>query len=105
TNSSRTDAEKGRSARLRFFGVTGFPSYLDEPADDDFLSGEGAIESGARIRCPYCGVLNELSLDFANRSSQEYVQDCDVCRRPWHIRVLFDNWGRVVVEVSAADDP
>jgi hypothetical protein len=84
--------------------VTGFPSYLDEPSDDDFLSGEGAVESGARIRCPYCGVLNELRLDLGTGSSQEYVQDCEICRRPWQIRVLFDNCGRVVVEVSAADD-
>ena len=84
--------------------MTGFPSYQDEPGDDDFLSGEGAIDSGARIRCPYCGVLNELRLDLGCGDSQDYLQDCEVCRRPWHIRVLLDNWGRVVVEVSAADD-
>ena len=84
--------------------MTSFPSYLDEPADDDFLSGEGPFERGARIRCPYCGVLNELCLDLSARSSQEYVRDCEVCRRPWLIKVVFDNWGRIVVEITAADD-
>ena len=84
--------------------MTGFPSYLDEP-DDDFLSGEGAIDTGARIRCPYCGVLNDISLDVASGNSQEYLHDCEVCCRPWQVRVLYDHWGRVVVEVSAADDP
>ena len=84
--------------------MTGFPSYLDEP-EDDFLSGEGAIDTGARIRCPYCGVLNDIPLDVASGSSREYLHDCAVCCRPWQVRVLYDHWGRVVVEVSAADDP
>jgi len=85
--------------------VTSFPNYLDEPADDDFLSGEGPAECGARIRCPYCGILNDLNLDLGSGCSHEYMQDCEVCARPWQVRVVFDHWGRVVVEVTAADDP
>ena len=86
--------------------MTGFPSYLDDhSSDDDFLSGEGAVDTGARIKCPYCGVLNEIAIDLASGHSQEYVQDCEVCCRPWQIRVVYDTWGRVIVEVSAADDP
>ena len=84
--------------------MTGLPNYLDESPDDDFLSGEGASECGARIRCPYCGVLNDISLDLSGNSSQEYEQSCDVCRRPWQVRVLVDHWGRVIVEVTASDD-
>ena len=86
--------------------MAGFPSYLDDQgADDDFLSGEGPIESGARIRCPYCGVVNEISLDLGSGRSQDYVEDCEVCCRPWLIRLIYDHWGRVIVEVTAADEP
>ncbi len=85
-------------------GMTSFPSHLDGPSDDDFLSGEGAVEAGARIRCPYCAVLNEIPLDLTYGKNQEYLQDCAVCQRPWQVRVVHDRWGRVVVEVSAADD-
>jgi len=77
----------------------------DQGADDDFLSGEGPIDSGARIRCPYCGVVNEIALDLHSGHSQDYVEDCDVCRRPWQIRLIYDPYGRIIVEVSAADDP
>ena len=86
--------------------VSGYPSYLDDQgADDDFLSGEGPIDSGARIRCPYCGVVNEIALDFGAGHSQDYVEDCEVCRRPWQVRVIHDPYGRIIVEVSAADEP
>ena len=86
--------------------MSGYPSYLDDQgADDDFLSGEGPVDSGARIRCPYCGVVNEIALDLRSGRPQDYVEYCDVCRRPWHIRLVHDAYGRIIVEVSAADDP
>jgi hypothetical protein len=86
--------------------VAGYPSYLDDQdADDDFLSGEGPIDSGARIRCPYCGIVNEITLDLSSGRSQDYLEECEVCCRPWQVRVIHDQSGRVIVEVNAADEP
>ena len=84
--------------------MTSFPNYLDEPADDDFLSGEGPAECGARIRCPYCGILNDLNLDLGSGCSHEYVQDCEVCCQPWTVSVLYRGDGTAEVSIVPLDE-
>lgn len=44
------------------------------------------------VVCPYCGEAVEILLDPETRG--EVVQDCEVCCRPWHLRVERDADGR-----------
>jgi hypothetical protein len=49
-----------------------------------------------QFTCPYCGEPAEVDLDagfFASDSrdnSDEFVQDCSVCCRPWRVLVEVD---------------
>jgi hypothetical protein len=52
------------------------------------------------VTCPYCFETQLLVVD--PETSGEMVQDCDVCCRPWLVRVERDADGELVVEVSAA---
>ena len=49
--------------------------------------------------------MNEITLDLGSGRSQDYVEDCEVCCRPWQVRVIYDHYGRVIVEVSGSDEP
>jgi hypothetical protein len=40
------------------------------------------------VRCPYCYEALELWVDPDTRGS--FVQDCDVCCRPWQVYVERD---------------
>lgn len=40
------------------------------------------------VRCPYCHEALELWVD--PETSGSFVQDCDVCCRPWQVRVWRD---------------
>ncbi|MDQ3519399.1 MAG: CPXCG motif-containing cysteine-rich protein [Gemmatimonadota bacterium] len=35
----------------------------------------------------------EIGLDPGGGASQEYVEDCQVCCRPWAVRVHYDEEG------------
>ena len=39
--------------------------------------------------CPYCGEANEIALDPGSGTQQEYVEDCQVCCRPWKVMVHY----------------
>lgn len=62
----------------------------------------GPADSEALIRCPYCGEEIEITLDPSGGAEQEYVEDCEICCRPWHLRVTFDLDGAAEVQVEAA---
>ncbi len=70
---------------------------------EDFESENGPADAEAIVRCPYCDEVNEIVLDPGSGSVQEYVQDCEVCCRPWQVRVFYDDSGTATVEVTAAD--
>jgi hypothetical protein len=67
-------------------------SPYDSP-DDDFPLGDGTADTGAVVACPYCGEANEIGLDPGSGEEQDYVEDCQVCCRPWHVRVRYGRDG------------
>jgi hypothetical protein len=57
-------------------------------------------EDTRRVRCPYCREWIDLFVD--PDTVGEYVEDCEVCCRPWHVRVSRDDEGRLDVSVARA---
>ncbi len=55
------------------------------------------------IDCPYCGERISLLID-CSVGTQDYVEDCQVCCKPMHIRVTVDDEGLPQVEVRREDD-
>jgi len=51
--------------------------------------------------CPWCGEPVTLVLDPGSGASQEYVEDCEVCCRPWRVRVTYGSDGRADVVLDA----
>jgi len=71
--------------------------------DDEFPLGDGDAETEAFVECPYCGETNEVTLDPGSGSDQEYVEDCQVCCRPWLMRVRYNRDGSADIEVIRSD--
>ena len=76
----------------------------DELHDEDFPLGDGTADTEATVVCPYCGQENEIAVDPGSGDSQEYIEDCQVCCRPWRVMVSYDGSGEVSVHIEAADD-
>ena len=78
--------------------------YEDE-LDEEFPLGDGTAETDATVTCPYCGEVNEIGLDPGGGAHQEYVEDCQVCCRPWRVLVEYlPDWSAMVeVEAESAD--
>jgi hypothetical protein len=79
-------------------------------ADDDFLDeefplGDGTADTTAQVRCPYCGEVNEIGLDPGGGVSQDYVEDCQVCCRPWRVLVTYGPDGAADVLLEPEDIP
>lgn len=77
--------------------------------DDDYLEeafplGDGTADTGAVVECPYCGERNEILLDPGSGPSQQYVEDCQACCRPWEVRVSYRFDGSAEVWLEPADD-
>jgi hypothetical protein len=71
--------------------------------DEEFPLGDGVVECEAEVRCPYCGETNAVVLDPGGGSSQEYIEDCQVCCRPWRVIVEYDEGGRATVTVESTE--
>lgn len=69
------------------------PSDLDPLDEDDFPLGDGTADHAIVVVCPHCGEANELGLDPGSGSAQEYVEDCNVCCRPWRVIVRYGSDG------------
>ena len=52
------------------------------------------------VHCPYCFERVSLYVDPATRGG--FVQDCDVCCRPWQVWVSRDEEGALFVRVDRA---
>lgn len=61
-----------------------------------------AFDETASVSCPWCGEMVELILDPGGAPVQEYVEDCEVCCRPWAVRVEFDRSGRAFASAERA---
>lgn len=53
--------------------------------------------------CPYCGEEVEVQADAVGPSSEQYVEDCPVCCRPWNVSVSRDG-EEVFVSLGRDDD-
>jgi hypothetical protein len=74
----------------------------DYDIDGEFPLGDGTVETSAEVVCPYCGETTTITVDPGGGSSQQYVEDCEVCCNPWQVTVRFDN-GIANVYVTALD--
>jgi len=70
----------------------------DEPFDDH------PVPDATWVSCPYCGEGVELILDPGGGSMQEYVEDCEVCCRPWMVRVAVGVDGDASVTLTTLDE-
>ena len=61
-----------------------------------------ALDRGAEVMCPYCGETVEIVLDPASGTEQSYVEDCEVCCRPWQVTVRYDETGAADVQLERA---
>ena len=75
----------------------------DDGLDDAFPLGDGTADTGATVVCPYCGQQVEIALDPGSGARQEYVEDCEICCRPWQLSVAYADDGSATVEVEPAD--
>jgi hypothetical protein len=78
-------------------------------ADDDDLEsifplGDGTAQTATIVSCPYCGEAVEIALDPGGGAVQEYVEDCQVCCRPWRVSVRYDEAGSADVSLAALDE-
>ena len=82
------------------------PSGMDDDdlLEEDFPLGDGTADTAALAECPCCGAPVEVLLDPGGGSYQEYVEDCEVCCRPWVVRVRYQDDGTAAVDLTPADD-
>ncbi|HVE78021.1 MAG TPA: CPXCG motif-containing cysteine-rich protein [Gemmatimonadaceae bacterium] len=79
------------------------PRELDEELPDG-EDDDQRVDTGHTVWCPYCGEPNEVVIDPAGGTHQDYVEDCQVCCRPWRVVVTFDRRGHAQVDAERADD-
>jgi hypothetical protein len=73
----------------------------EDDLDQEFPLGDGTAELEAEVCCPACGEVNRIALDPGSGTSQEYVEDCQVCCRPWLVRVRYRSDGTAEVSVAS----
>ncbi len=76
-----------------------------EPQDDadpgeELPATDGTADGDAVITCPHCGESIEIALDAGSGARQEYVEDCEVCCRPWRVSVHYGPDGHADVRVA-----
>ena len=72
--------------------------------DEEFPLGDGTADTEAAVRCPYCGEEVEIALDPGSGPVQEYVEDCQVCCRPWRVFVSYGEDGKAEVALEPEQD-
>ena len=77
--------------------------WTDDEIDTQFPLGDGTADTETIVYCPHCGEPNDVALDPGSGADQEYVEDCQVCCRPWLIYVKYSRDGTAEVEVYASD--
>ncbi len=78
-------------------------SAHNDGLDEEVPLGDGIAETEAAVRCPYCGEINEIALDPGSGNQQEYVEDCQVCCRPWRVVVQYQADGTADVAAEPED--
>lgn len=70
----------------------------EPPSDAGFVT----WDTEAEVSCPWCGELVTIGLDPGSGAVQTYVEDCQICCRPWMVSVVYDQGGLAQVEVEPA---
>ena len=78
--------------------------FARDPLDDEFPLGDGTADTEATVTCPYCGEVMAIGLDPGSGADQEYVEDCQVCCRPWTVRLHYADDGSAEVELSGSEE-
>jgi hypothetical protein len=76
----------------------------DQWLDESFPLGDGVADTAADAWCPYCGEPVEVLLDPGGGNHQSYVEDCEVCCRPWNVTVDFDDEGAAHVSLQQLEE-
>lgn len=76
----------------------------DETLDADFPLGDGTADTEATVHCPHCGAPNEVGLDPGSGTTQSYEEDCQVCCRPWRVRVRYEPDGSASVSAAPLEE-
>lgn len=76
----------------------------EDPIEAEFPLGDGTAETAAMVYCPYCNESVEITLDPSGGSTQEYVEDCEVCCQPWTVAVQYREDGTAEVRVDPLDE-
>ncbi|MCH9015493.1 MAG: CPXCG motif-containing cysteine-rich protein [Gemmatimonadetes bacterium] len=66
-------------------------------------SSDIVFETSADVTCPHCGETVSIRLDPGGGTGQEYVEDCEVCCRPWRVRVRYRLDGSALVQIEPTD--
>jgi hypothetical protein len=74
----------------------------DDDEDEEDVDDDADFDADSEVTCPYCGETITVLLDPGSGSTQEYVEDCEVCCRPWRVRVKYNRAGRATVHVDPA---
>jgi|AntDeeMinimDraft_5_1070356.scaffolds.fasta_scaffold135797_1 hypothetical protein len=57
------------------------------------MSFEFALKTeGCDYYCAYCGEVNSTFVDPSQGTTQQYIEDCQVCCRPNVLNVSYDEW-------------
>jgi hypothetical protein len=78
--------------------------FLDDELDEEFPTGDGTADTQGSVVCPYCGEENEIGIDAGSGNYQDYVEDCQVCCRPWRLTVSYDDEGNAKIIAAPLDD-
>lgn len=71
--------------------------------DESFPLGDGTADTEAQVICPWCFQPAHIGLDPGSGSSQEYIEDCPVCCRPWHVVVRYVADGTASVSIEPGE--
>jgi len=80
-----------------------FPRPDPRNLDELFPLGDGTADTEATVVCPYCNETVPIVLDPGSGPSQEYIEDCAVCCRPWRVLVKYLADGTASVLAEAED--
>ncbi len=77
----------------------------EESYDEEDSAGDedAEIATEAEVICPYCGETVSIALDPQGGRSQEYIEECQVCCRPWRVQVSYDEEGAAEVSISETE--
>ncbi len=59
------------------------------------------MQTSARVQCPWCFEFIEVLIDPDTEG--RFVRDCEVCCRPWDVRVVRDAAGGLQVTVQRSN--